>query len=535
MKKILLSFIMLQSFCANIAYTKEASFEEKTKILSSLIKKFEECCIGTNGEILKKGMCVDKASIQKDGPVIMCSAEASRLAKMLTVLNSELVIENKKAKKEYEKECELNNGAADPIKGSEVMTMMSSTNKIQKKIEADNKCEKQTGSECAADMTCNLTRSILTGPTTLLKLIPEKSRPKVPKCLDASQGSCIGEFITGVLKDIWDNLEGIWELGKMAVNGAKGAVVSAWDWATGVEDKTSDAAHLASKQSESSIKLFLKDPLAFLKKIGTDIWNMITSSIYDNYGCEKWSGLPHVSKCLRPMSNWGCSNCNQKINAVCGVAGVLGGEIAVAYLTVGTLNIASKIGAKGVQSARKLSQILAKALPKTTQAIKSVAVVGKVVTVPLAKGSELATKVLNSETSLKILALAKKGLAPIKSGAIYVAKSAPITLTVKITKIALSPVTGYVKLLDYGAKAGMKGSERLFTKGSKIPKYSEAMTTAEKLGEVDNLVISTSKAETSPELLKMQLKENKILVQEIKLKDGTVIEKFKIDSSCPLK
>jgi hypothetical protein len=535
MKKILLLLLILQAFCTSFSYSNVASLEDRAKILSSLIKKFEKCCIGTKGEILEKGMCVDKASIQKNGPVMMCSAEASRLAKMLTDLNKELVVENKKAKTEYEKQCALNGGATDPIKGSEVMTMMNSTNKIQKKIEADNKCEKQTGSECAKDMACNLTRSILTGPTTLLKLIPEKSRPKVPKCLDASQGSCISEFIAGVLTDIWANLEGVWELGKMVVKGAGNALVSAWDWATGVEDKTSDAAHLASKQGESSIKLFLKDPLGFMKKIGTDIWNMITASIYDNYGCEKWSGLPHVSKCLKPMSNWGCSNCNQKMNAVCGVAGVLGGEIVVAYLTGGVVNIAGKVATKGAQATSKIGAILAKSLPKTTAAVKSVAVVTKVITVPLAKGAELASKVLKSETSLKILALAKKGVAPIKAGTIYVAKSAPITITVKVAKTALSPVTGYVKLLDNGFRAGMKGAERLVTKGSQIPKYTEAMTTAEKLGEVDNLVISTSKAETPPELFKMQLKENKIPFEEIKLKNGTVIEKFKIDSSCPLK
>jgi hypothetical protein len=541
MKKILFSLLLLQSFLFNFAFSKEASLEVRANILEGLVTKFEHCCIGTNEQLLDKAMCVDKSAIQKNGPVLTCASEARRLAKMLTLLNKEVTLHNNLLKKQSAGQCAVDNTGAYPINGSEVMSMMSTTKQIQSKITAGKKCEVQSGSECAGDMACNLTRSILSRPTILLKLLPDDYRPKVPKCLDAAQSDCMTEFIAGVLTDLWSNLEGIWELGKMAVKGTKSAIIGAWDWATGVEDKTSNAAHLASKQSESSIKLFLKDPIAFLKKVGLEIWNMLTAAVYDNFGCEQWKGVPHMSKCLKPMSNWGCSSCNQKINAVCGVAGILGGEVVMAYFTGGAANLAGKAGAKGLQSMGKISAILAKSLPKTTKALKTVTatagVAAKTITIPFTRGIEVATKVLKSETSLKILEFAKKGAAPIKATAVAVGKSKPITLTVKIIKGVTSPVSAYVGLLDDSFKAGMMGAEKLVAKdGAKMLKYSEAMKAAEKIGDVDELVIPTSQAEgMSPDLLKSQLNENKILFEEVELPDGTIMEKFKIDSSCPIK
>lgn len=535
MKRIFLTTLFLCSISMPFAYGADESIESRSNILSDLLNKFETCCVGANNEILDKAMCVDKSSIKSNGAVINCATEAKRLAKMLHNLNNEVSATKPSFNIQTGGTCDVNSSTS-PMNNSEANNMLTSLNKIQTKMsDKAPSCSKQTGAECAADMACNLTRSILTKPTVLLKLIPEKSRPKVPKCIDAGQSDCMSEFIAGVLNDIWANVEGVWELGKLAVKGAKSAIVSSWEWATGVEDKTSDAAHLASKQSDSSLKMFAKDPAGFLKKVGIEIWNMLSKSVQNNFGCEEWKGVPHMSACLKPLSSWGCASCNQKMNAVCGVAGVLGGEVVVAYLTGGVVNIAGKVASKGSQGMSKISKILDKSFPKTSKAGskigEGVAVVGSTIALPVTKGISAAKKVLNSETSLKILEFTKKAASPVKASAVSFAKTKPIALTLKVMKGVTTPVKAYVNLLDDSFRAGMVGPEKIIA-----VKYSEAMTSSQKIGDVDELVVPTSQSEgISSELIKGKLQENKIHFDEVKLPDGSTAVKFKMDSSCPLK
>lgn len=534
--KILLIFILILSSFAPLAQAKEMSLDQKAAQLEKLIKEFEGMCLGPQGEILEKTIVVDRSSVLNDGPVISCAEEAKRLAKMLEELEGKIELKKETTyveKKKGEEYCPVLPSQA--FMNSEGAKLLSNTKSITDKLAEGGQCKEQTGAECATDLACNIARTVVSRPALALKIFPEKYRPQVPKCIDNSQGDCVSEIVAGVLNDLWSNAEGVWELAKMAGRGAKNMVVGAWDWAFGIEDKTSDAALMASAQDEGMIDLFKKDPLGFIKQLGSDIWSMLTKSIYDNFGCEKWEGIPHASKCLQGMSNWGCASCNQKINAVCGVAGVLGGEVLVAYFTGGTITVAGKAGTKGVQALSKINEILVQAVPKIGSVEKGMALTAKVAVLPVVKGAELAMKVLTSATSRKILDFAKKSVSPLSNAALKLAKTKPLEVTIKVVKGATSPVTSYLKLLDKSFEAGMKGADKLLNKTPQMTKFSQAMQLNSKLDDTEELIVNTRQIDgISPEVVKAKLKEQNIPYEEVTLPDGTKAQKIKVNPSCSL-
>ncbi len=71
----------------------------------------------------------------------------------------------------------------------------------------------------------------------------------------------------------------------------------------------------------------------------------------ETFGCGKWEGRPHELKCLEASTSWDCADCNQRMNALCGITGSLGGEALFVMLTGGV----AKWAGKGVVEYRSLS------------------------------------------------------------------------------------------------------------------------------------------------------------------------------------
>lgn len=292
---------------------------------------------------------------------------------------------------------------------------------------------------CVKDAGCNALRSLMTftgvsGAKNALNSILGKvnnDKSSQNSCTDSTKSDCLTELVAGILKDIWSNVEGAWDLLKMGGNWAKDKVVSGWNHLFQAEDKTSDSALLASQQSESWIKSFINSPGESLKKMGEGLYNMIADGIKDSFMCAKWEGQPHLSKCLTPETQaWSCSSCDQKINSICGVAGFAAGEIAVAYLTGGALNL-GKAAIKTVGVAKAVAKI-SESLPKFSK-MKNLA---------KAVGSKI------SRLSDKTMSAIDKAL-----------KNKVVAGTVGAVKVVSWPLREYAKLMDKALELGLKHGE----------------------------------------------------------------------------
>lgn len=209
-------------------------------------------------------------------------------------------------------------------------------------------------SQCGKQLGCNLLRSFLNISTlgTYGRLAPllQKDTGAKKSCLNARKSDCLTEVGAGILKNLWSNIEGLGYLAKAAAsyawNGVKsfGRSLFGYKDTRAVENKSSEAMHMASGESKLSIAQFRSNPGQFMVNLGNKIYTYLMKTVQQNFGCAKWSGAPHTSKCVKPLESWECSSCDQRINSICGVLGFAGGEIVTAFFTGGTINLLGKAG-----------------------------------------------------------------------------------------------------------------------------------------------------------------------------------------------
>lgn len=253
-------------------------------------------------------------------------------------------------------------------------------------------------SQCQKDFACNMIRSAINVATvggftlgqSLAKYLSKAEddlKQKDKGCLDTSQGDCATNIVAGAIKDIWLNLEGIGMLakaaGNAAVSAAKAGYNKAKDYVTdtkaeakrdlaAIETATDKTAVFVGTLSTSKVKQFLTDAGAFMKDLFKTLYKASMDFVKKNFGCAKWSGVPHASKCLEPFTDLTCANCSQQANMMCGAIGVLVSE----GLLMGFL--ITKGIPKGIQAAKK-SKVMAKigASLKARKAAKAAAKVEK--------------------------------------------------------------------------------------------------------------------------------------------------------------
>lgn len=421
--------LVMNSFMAISAVDHQSNLEQKIGNFNQRKIFFERNCMTKDGE-------VHSIIEDNDGNRIDCLFEA-------------------KALKGLDKELSGSSVSADStqIPGGSCQYQADSNSdefdKLSKEtLDAANsmsctKDEAQTEEKsCLKDVGCNALRSVMsfTGISVIRNAL-KNDKSSQNSCTDSNKSDCLTELVAGILKDIWSNVEGVWDLAKMGAGWAKDKAVSSWKYFTHAEDKTSDSALLASQQSESWIKNFIKHPLDSLKKMGEGLYNMVAGAIKDSFMCAKWEGQPHLSKCLAPQTQaWSCATCDQKINSICGVAGFAAGEIAVAYLTGGALNL-GKAATKTVGVGRALSKI-SETLPKFSKLKK----LSKVTSLKISKISDATMSAINKALRNKVV-----------EGA------------VGAVKVVSWPLTEYAKLMDKALELGLKhgefASEKLGVKG----------------------------------------------------------------------
>ena len=225
-------------------------------------------------------------------------------------------------------------------------------------------CEK-TGtkllsSNCLKEVGCDVARSMiaLSGPVGwLMRAVGSKVNAEFRQCTSPSKGSCIQSLIKGLIDDLWGMVEGIWSgikwVGGKIVEGVTwlgNKVSEAWNFLTSnsvrqMEQKTTKKVMAAAGTTKSQINRFLSDPWGFIKNSVTGFMNKVFEGV---------SGLAKKGTLA-----WKCSTCTELLQGGCKIAGYIGGEVLMAFLTGGAVNIAGKVG-KGMRGASEIASIMEK-------------------------------------------------------------------------------------------------------------------------------------------------------------------------------
>lgn len=348
--------------------------------------------------------------------------------------------------------------------------------------------------QCAGEVMCNVARTTMTALVTgnpTLQLLAQGTgntsvehflnqrltkNPEIQKCLGVTPGSqssnCLNEVVEGVLKTLWETAKGVWS-GVTWVGGKIAEKAqSTWKSLTGVEDKTSAKMLVASRQTNGDLAHHKSDPLSFAVGIAKSLFDFFSQQMKTNFGCEKWSGAPHRSQCLREMKGWNCATCNQRMNAMCGALAAVGTEVAInaagAFLTGGVGAATEMLAAAAVRSSAGLaasigesSAILARAGEVVVEATQATV---RAVSALVAAAARIGARGLNRV----LLAIKESPAARLLT---EFAASEPGHLAeagLKATSAGVKAVTylpkKYYELIDAAAKAGYSQTQSLLTR-----------------------------------------------------------------------
>ena len=185
---------------------------------------------------------------------------------------------------------------------------------------------------------------------------------------------CLQNVVKGIFDSIWGLLSLIWDVGKAAVRS-----IGEWTGLIRRQERSSSERLMAAQQAGPGfIRRFISNPAQVMNQMITSMFNGIKEAAMNSYGCESWAGAPFVSSCLRPMTNWNCASCQQKLQLMCGVAGFAIGEIGTALLTGGLAagaKFVAKAAVAGVRAGARASRFstlarnVVRALPRPPPAL----------------------------------------------------------------------------------------------------------------------------------------------------------------------
>lgn len=269
-----------------------------------------------------------------------------------------------------------------------------------------------------------------------------------------SAAGCLQNVMRGIFDSIWSSLKLIWDVGKWGLK-------KAGEWIGVIkksEAKTSERAMLAQQAGPGFIKSLMNEKGAFIKRLAKNFYDSLEKAAINHYGCEKWSGAPFFSSCLRPMTTWKCGTCQQKAQVYCGIAGYAIGEIGTAFLTGGLISV-GKAGVKGVGTAvlkigagptRNISGFLGKTFPKSAAAVsKSASRVIALSKSGFTKGQEVTIAALDAVKNSKYTKQISSASAAVSNTAVGKIATAPLKL-----------VGSYLNAMDKAYVAGSAVAEK---------------------------------------------------------------------------
>lgn len=411
----------------------------------------------------------------------------------LIVLTDRLKEELDKEMEEYEKQC---NQAAQKTQHAALAEQAADLAKqsVACKPSPDER-------QCFGKFTCGLFAA--TAPIRIAMSAAGKASNSnfLRQC--AAQGKQVPACLLNILRGIFDS---IWGSVKMIWDGAKWLARKTGEFLGIIkrsEAKTSERAMMAQQAGPSFLKKLVTDPVGTLRTMASNLFQSLEESAREHYGCEKWSGIPFRSRCLRPMTTWKCGTCQQKSQVYCGIAGYAVGEIGTAFLTGGLLS-GGKVVIKGAVKlgagpARNVAGFLGRTFPKSSANVAKAA--GTVKTLASVGLSAAQKRLISAWDAIRTSRATKV----FTTAADRVSRSA----AGKAGAIALKPVSLYLRALDNAfvagqnvVEAGVKGATRRVVteealKGAKIADEAmevatDAAAPALAAGKADDAVKSSS-------------------------------------------
>lgn len=276
--------------------------------------------------------------------------------KLLTEINH---LEGELAKHQARLEARLGCESGDckhPDQNLSLNSQVKALETEEKKLTCSPAKKQEIKNQCPSDMNCVLISSALTVGGYLAELIvPQNAKPAGCHLGD---DSCVTQLATGFLRAAISFFEGAWDLLKMAGNAAGKKMGEFWNWVKGGEDHSSTSQLAMAKASEDQgvFDALVNDFPGTMKKIWGALMGSVKEWLKSDIFCQKWSGVPHLSKCEKPTETFDCMSCKTWTNGLCAATGTLVAEVVPAFLT-GGLVTAVKHGANGAAKISKLFKV----------------------------------------------------------------------------------------------------------------------------------------------------------------------------------
>jgi hypothetical protein len=251
--------------------------------------------------------------------------------------------------------------------GEDLNSQLAALNKVEKEVSCTPEKKAAVVKQCPADMNCAMMSTALTTGGYLAELVVPKNWK--PAGCNLGDDSCITQLATGFLKAAFTFFEAAWDILKFIGNKTSQAMTDFWNWVTDAEDHSSTSQLALAKASEDKgvFDMLVDDFPGTMKKIWQGLVASIKEWLKTDMFCQKWSGTPHFSTCLKPTESFDCLPCKTMINGMCAITGAIVAEIVPAFFT-GGLVTAAKYGASGATKIAKLfkvSNTTVKALKET--------------------------------------------------------------------------------------------------------------------------------------------------------------------------
>jgi hypothetical protein len=350
------------------------NYDEAYDTTQDLLQLVENHCMTPD----KKEMY---ASVVVEGQVVDCVKARETALKNLRQLDQV------KADTNFQ---EIKDQACEVIPPS-LKILKDTTANMESKVEPScSEAEKAKRGNCGKDLLCAAAASAATIVTLGIPI-------KVGSC-DTHRDSCLVNAATAILKSLWETVKGLISLVGKTVSGlASDAYRGAKNLTKGflnffgasykIDDASSYKTVQFAKSAGGLIGDFIKNPGESINKFMGGIWKGINQWMMEDAFCQQWSGVAHMSTCLKPSTGWSCLSCKEALNGACTVVGYLASEIAAAFFTGGAAaaikmtgvgaKVASLLGK--MSKAGKMSKFgLAQKFPKLMKATKAVSkVIGK--------------------------------------------------------------------------------------------------------------------------------------------------------------
>ncbi|MBA2406236.1 MAG: hypothetical protein H0V66_15780, partial [Bdellovibrionales bacterium] len=196
---------------------------------------------------------------------------------------------------------------------NDINFQLNNLNKVEAEVSCTPQKKAAIDKQCPADMNCAMMSTAMGVGGYLAELIVPANWK--PTGCNLGDDSCITQLATGFLKAAFTFFESAWGILKFVGKKTGEALTDFWDWVTDAEDHSSTSQLALAKASEDPgvFDMLMNDFTGTMKKI----WQALVASLKEwmkaDIFCQQWSGVPHLSTCLKPTDNFDCLPCKTMV------------------------------------------------------------------------------------------------------------------------------------------------------------------------------------------------------------------------------